>query len=181
MVTGARQGLGRAICIALAGSGYDIIGVDTGMEGARDTGLGVIAAGARFDFRLADITRPEMVEALLTWAWTACDGVEVLVAGAEMPMAAPQGRESALGLAAAMVQRMAAGTAPERGRRGLVLLAGEAAGREEVLPAGLTASLAEAAIPLLLLRRDHLPDADGASREGDMVGAVVRLLAGTPG
>src|SRR4051812_35678228 len=55
LVTGARRGMGAAISIALARQGYDILGVDHEMDGAREVGRAVVEAGCDFDFRLCDL------------------------------------------------------------------------------------------------------------------------------
>jgi NAD(P)-dependent dehydrogenase (short-subunit alcohol dehydrogenase family) len=138
MVTGARRGMGRAISIALAKRGYDIIGVDITMDGARDTGLAVVEAGGNFDFRLADLSRPEAIEPLAEYAWAACGGVEALVNNAGVqamqrgdPLEASlESWDRALSvntrapflLTQAVAKRMVAADAPKRGPRGVVFI-----------------------------------------------------------
>ncbi|HYF08579.1 MAG TPA: SDR family NAD(P)-dependent oxidoreductase, partial [Acetobacteraceae bacterium] len=48
LVTGARRGIGRAACAALAAQGFDILGSDIAEEGAAETEAAVRAAGGDF-------------------------------------------------------------------------------------------------------------------------------------
>ena len=45
LVTGARRGIGRACCAALAAKGFDVVGADIAAEGAEETRAAVEAAG----------------------------------------------------------------------------------------------------------------------------------------
>lgn len=166
LVTGARRGLGREACIALAARGYDIIGIDASMEEARDTGLGVIAHQVRFDFRLLDPARPEAVGPLLEWAWAGRDGVEILVIGAEaIPPEATAAGHASLALAMASVQRMVAEGAPHRGPRAIILLAEGEAGWTAAMSAALSAPLEGAGIPLLIWQANLQGEAPAVLRQ----------------
>jgi NAD(P)-dependent dehydrogenase (short-subunit alcohol dehydrogenase family) len=79
LVTGARRGIGRATCVALAGKGYDVLGCDIAEKGADETAAGVAALGGRFGFRLCDVADLDAVAALTEWAWDEWGGVEALV------------------------------------------------------------------------------------------------------
>jgi NAD(P)-dependent dehydrogenase (short-subunit alcohol dehydrogenase family) len=79
LVTGARRGIGRAICVALARTGYDLLGCDVEEEGFAETAAAVHDAGGAFAYRLADLSDPEAITALADWAWAQSHGVEALV------------------------------------------------------------------------------------------------------
>ncbi len=79
LVTGARRGIGRATCIALAGKGYDILGCDLGEEGVAETAETVRAAGGSFAFRRCDVSDLEDITAMVDWAWVQAGGLEALV------------------------------------------------------------------------------------------------------
>src|SRR3712207_9226418 len=65
LVTGARRGIGRATCAALAARGFDVMGADVSDEGAAETAAAVEAAGGRLAFPVADIAALDAHEALL--------------------------------------------------------------------------------------------------------------------
>ena len=48
LVTGVRRGLGKAMAIALAEAGADIVGTSAALEGASDVGREIEAIGRRF-------------------------------------------------------------------------------------------------------------------------------------
>ena len=79
LVTGARRGIGRASCVALAQKGYDVLGCDLGEEGFAETGEAVQAAGGRFAWHLCDVSDLDAVDAMVAWAWGMWGGVEALV------------------------------------------------------------------------------------------------------
>lgn len=79
LVTGARRGIGRAACAALAARGFDVVGADLEAEGAAETEAEVTAAGGRFRFLCADIAAIAEHEALVAAAWSAFGGLECLV------------------------------------------------------------------------------------------------------
>ena len=86
LVTGARRGIGRASCVALAQKGFEIVGADISAEGAEDTRAAVEAAGGRFTFLLADVGDTAAHGALLDAAWVAYGGLECLanIAGVQV-------------------------------------------------------------------------------------------------
>ena len=86
LVTGARRGIGRASCVALAAKGFDLVGADISAEGADETRAAVEAAGGRFTFIQADVGDVEAHGALLDAAWAAYGGLECLanVAGVQV-------------------------------------------------------------------------------------------------
>ncbi|MBL6454434.1 3-ketoacyl-ACP reductase [Belnapia sp. T6] len=138
LVTGARRGMGAAISIALARAGYDILGVDREVEGARETGRAVVEAGGDFDFRFCDLSDPEKLAPLADWAWSMGGGVEAVVNNAgvgtmvrgDMLELSPESWERALAvntrapffLTQALARRMVAADAPQRGPRGIVFI-----------------------------------------------------------
>ncbi|WP_458097171.1 3-ketoacyl-ACP reductase [Roseomonas sp. WA12] len=79
LVTGARRGIGRATCAALAARGFDVVGADLLEEGVMDTAAAVEEAGGRFVFRKADVGLLDGHAALLDAAWKAFGGLECLV------------------------------------------------------------------------------------------------------
>jgi NAD(P)-dependent dehydrogenase (short-subunit alcohol dehydrogenase family) len=79
LVTGARRGIGRASCVALAQKGYDVLGCDVGEDGFAETGAAVQAAGGRFAWHLCDVSDLDAVDAMVEWAWGLWGGVEALV------------------------------------------------------------------------------------------------------
>jgi NAD(P)-dependent dehydrogenase (short-subunit alcohol dehydrogenase family) len=138
LVTGARRGMGAATCIALAGAGYDIIAIDKELEGARETGHAVVAAGGDFDFRFCDLADPEAVARIAELAWEIGGGVEAVVNNAgvgtlvrgDLLELAPESWERALAvntrapffLTQALAKQMVAAEAPRRGPRGIVFV-----------------------------------------------------------
>lgn len=59
VVTGARRGIGRAICAALAEAGYDIAVIDISRDGAEETVDGVTGLGGKAGFYEMDISRTQ--------------------------------------------------------------------------------------------------------------------------
>jgi NAD(P)-dependent dehydrogenase (short-subunit alcohol dehydrogenase family) len=82
LVTGARRGIGRATCAALAAKGYDVLGCDVAADGADETAAAVAGVGARFGFRLCDVADLGQVAEMVAWAWGEWGGVEALVSNA---------------------------------------------------------------------------------------------------
>ncbi|WP_043366254.1 3-ketoacyl-ACP reductase [Belnapia sp. F-4-1] len=138
LVTGARRGMGAATCIALAGAGYDIIAIDKELEGARETGHAVVAAGGDFDFRFCDLADPAAVAKIADLAWEIGGGIEAVVNNAgvgtlvrgDLLDLAPESWDRALAvntrapffLTQALARRMVAADAPRRGPRGIVFV-----------------------------------------------------------
>lgn len=137
-VTGARRGIGRAACVALAEKGFDVVGADIAEEGAEETRHAVEAAGGRFVFLQADLTDVAAHGSLLEAAWGAFDGLECLanVAGVQvakrqdMLETTPESWDRLLDtntravffLSQAMARHMIAADAPKRGHRSLVFI-----------------------------------------------------------
>jgi 2-dehydro-3-deoxy-D-gluconate 5-dehydrogenase len=65
LVTGCRRGIGRAIAVALAGAGADIIGVSTTLEPGSDVEGEVVAAGQTFTPIRADLSERREVYRML--------------------------------------------------------------------------------------------------------------------
>jgi NAD(P)-dependent dehydrogenase (short-subunit alcohol dehydrogenase family) len=138
LVTGARRGIGRAACVALASKGYDLLGCDIGDDGMEETGSAVAAAGGRFAHRGCDVSDLDAVAALVEWAWKEWGGLEALVNNAGV--GAMQRRDlldvtpaswdrcmdinarGAFFVAQAAARRMVAEGAPMRGPRGIAFL-----------------------------------------------------------
>lgn len=138
LVTGARRGIGRAICVALAGAGFDVVGSDIAEEGADETAAAVRAAGGAFAFIPADVAALEAHEALVTAAWAAFGGLECLVNNAgvgalrrgDLLEVTPESWDrcfaintrGAFFLAQAVARRMLEPDAPQRGPRSLTFI-----------------------------------------------------------
>lgn len=137
-VTGARRGIGRATCVALAEKGFDVVGADIAEEGAAETLAAVEAAGGRFAFLQADVADVAGHAALLDAAWGAFGGLECLanVAGVQVAVrqdmleTTPDSWDRLLDvntravffLSQGMAKRMIADGAPKRGHRSLVFV-----------------------------------------------------------
>ena len=138
LVTGARRGIRRATCIALAEKGFDVVGADISAEGAAETRAGVEAAGRAFVFVKADIGDVAGHAALLDAAWDAFGGLECLanVAGVQvatrqdMLETTPESWDRLLDvnargtffLSQGMAKRMIAPGAPKRGHRSMAFV-----------------------------------------------------------
>jgi 3-oxoacyl-[acyl-carrier protein] reductase len=85
VVTGAAQGIGRAIALGLAGEGYDIAGVDLQMEstvapgGLREVKRLTEAKDAAFLAVLGDISDVEKHGALVSSIWEGLGRIDLLV------------------------------------------------------------------------------------------------------
>jgi NAD(P)-dependent dehydrogenase (short-subunit alcohol dehydrogenase family) len=138
LVTGARRGIGRATCMALAARGFDVVGADLSEEGAVETAAAVQAAGGRFTFLQSDIADLDAHGALLDAAWDAFGGLECLVNNAgvgamrrgDLLEVTPESWDRAFNvnvrggffLAQAVARRMLAPGAPRRGERSIVFV-----------------------------------------------------------
>lgn len=135
LVTGARRGIGRAACIALAEKGFDVVGADISEDGAAETRAGVEAAGRDFVFLKADIADVAAHGALVQAAWEAFGGLECLanVAGVQVAVrqdmleTTPESWDRLLAvnargtffLSQQVAKRMIAPSAPVRGHRSM--------------------------------------------------------------
>lgn len=138
LVTGARRGIGRAICVALAGAGYDLLGCDIAEEGFRETAQAVRDAGGSFVHRLADLADVDAIEPLVEWAWSRGGGIEAVVNNAgvgalsrgDLLDMTPHSWDRCLDINArapffvsqAAARRMVARGAPRRGPRGVAIV-----------------------------------------------------------
>ena len=102
LVTGAARGLGRAIALALAREGCDVVvsdlalpgqgGVGYALAGAGEleaTATAVRACGRRSLAVVADVTKAEDVERMVAAAVEAMGGLDILIANAGIVAAAP--------------------------------------------------------------------------------------------
>lgn len=85
LVTGARQGLGRAIAQQLAADGFDIVVMDIAPE-CEETIAAVEAAGARAHQLSADLADVHALPAVVERAWAAFGGIECLANNAGLAM-----------------------------------------------------------------------------------------------
>jgi NAD(P)-dependent dehydrogenase (short-subunit alcohol dehydrogenase family) len=130
--------MGRAIAVALARRGYDILGCDREPDGADETAAMVAEAGGGFAFHLVDLAVLAEIDPLAEWAWATGGGVEALVNNAgvsslqrgDLLELTPESWERSLAvntrapffLSQAIARRMLAAGAPLRGRRGIVFI-----------------------------------------------------------
>lgn len=88
LVTGAGRGIGRAIALALAAEGFDVVVNDLpGSDGLDETSLLIEAAGARAAAVRADIADLAGHDAFVKQAWGAFGGLECLVNNAGISVA----------------------------------------------------------------------------------------------
>ena len=64
IVTGAAQGMGRAMSIAMAEAGADLLLVDLNETGVRQTAKSIATLGRRAEFAVHDVSEPNQVRAL---------------------------------------------------------------------------------------------------------------------
>jgi NAD(P)-dependent dehydrogenase (short-subunit alcohol dehydrogenase family) len=138
LVTGARRGIGRATCAALAARGFDVVGADLSADGAVETEAAVTAAGGAFRFLAADIAATAAHAALVEAAWSAFGGLECMVNNAGVGAMARGdlldvtetsfdrcigvNTRGAFFLAQAVARRMVGADAPTRGPRSLLFV-----------------------------------------------------------
>jgi NAD(P)-dependent dehydrogenase (short-subunit alcohol dehydrogenase family) len=82
LVTGAAQGLGRAICVALAEAGHDIAAGDLASEDLSATVAAVESAGRKIVARAADVREQSGLDALVADGVAQLGGLDVVVANA---------------------------------------------------------------------------------------------------
>jgi len=80
LVTGARRGIGKAMAVALAEAGADIVGTSAGMEPqGSDVGKAVEAAGRRFWGYPCDLSDRQAVYRLVETVKRECPSIDILV------------------------------------------------------------------------------------------------------
>ena len=79
VVTGAARGIGKAICLALARDGADVVVSDIDLAAAQATAESVSACGRRGMARRTDVASEEQIVALIGDTARAHGGVDILV------------------------------------------------------------------------------------------------------
>ena len=79
VVTGAGRGIGRAICLALARDGADVVVSDIDLDGARETAGLVAGLGRRGYARHTDVASEEQIAALIGATVRDHGGIDILV------------------------------------------------------------------------------------------------------
>jgi NAD(P)-dependent dehydrogenase (short-subunit alcohol dehydrogenase family) len=88
-VTGASQGIGAAVALALARDGFDLAVSSTRPEKLEDVVSGIRAAGARAVPIALDVREPESIERAMAQAVADCGRLDVLVNNAGVPLRRP--------------------------------------------------------------------------------------------
>src|SRR6266498_5534367 len=78
VVTGGASGIGRALCLAFAGDGAQVVVADIDESGMAETAAGVEKAGSRALTVKTDVTKLASVEALAERAWAEMGGVHIV-------------------------------------------------------------------------------------------------------
>jgi 2-deoxy-D-gluconate 3-dehydrogenase len=90
LVTGCRRGIGKAMAIALAEAGADIVGVSASLEeGGGEVGMEVRARGGRFDSASCDFSDRGAVHAYIRQTKARHPRIDILVNNAGMVKRAP--------------------------------------------------------------------------------------------
>jgi NAD(P)-dependent dehydrogenase (short-subunit alcohol dehydrogenase family) len=79
LVTGASRGIGRAIALAFAQSGADVIGCARSENDLQETAALAVGAAGRIETHVVDLRPPESVEACVAAAATALGGLDIVV------------------------------------------------------------------------------------------------------
>jgi NAD(P)-dependent dehydrogenase (short-subunit alcohol dehydrogenase family) len=79
LVTGASRGIGRAVAVALADAGCDVVGLARGEADLQALGKEVAAAGRAFLPLVADLAEVERLAGVAAAAWEWRGGIDVLV------------------------------------------------------------------------------------------------------
>jgi len=87
VVTGAAGGLGRALCLALAGRHADLVVSDVNLTRAEETAQLVVRAGGTARTLACDVAKPEQVEALAQLADSELGGADFVVNNAGVAVA----------------------------------------------------------------------------------------------
>lgn len=88
LVTGAAQGIGRAVCLRFAEEGARVLAVDMNEEGGEETARLIREAGGRAAFHGADVSRPAEVEDAIEASERAHGPLRVMVNNAGVVRAA---------------------------------------------------------------------------------------------
>jgi NAD(P)-dependent dehydrogenase (short-subunit alcohol dehydrogenase family) len=78
VVTGGASGIGRALCLAFAGEGAQVVVADIDEAGMAETAAGVKKAGTKALTVKTDVTKLDSVQALAERAWTEMGGVHIV-------------------------------------------------------------------------------------------------------
>jgi NAD(P)-dependent dehydrogenase (short-subunit alcohol dehydrogenase family) len=78
VVTGGGSGIGRALCVALADAGMDVVAADLDLTGAEETATLVAERGRRGVALECDVTDEASVAALADASWEALGGVDLI-------------------------------------------------------------------------------------------------------
>src|ERR1700693_4903527 len=78
VVTGGASGIGRALCLAFAGEGANVVVADLDEAGMAETAAGAEKAGVKAVTVKTDVRKLDSVEALAERAWKAFGGAHVL-------------------------------------------------------------------------------------------------------
>ena len=79
LVTGAAQGMGRAISLAFAGAGARVVAADINGDGAHDTVAAITAAGGTASAKPTDVADAGQVESLVAFAVSTYGGLHSAV------------------------------------------------------------------------------------------------------
>ncbi|MBI2891226.1 MAG: glucose 1-dehydrogenase [Nitrospirae bacterium] len=89
IVTGASRGLGRAICVALAEAGANVVAAARSEEGLQETGQAAATPGREFLPVRADVSKAADCVALVAKAWERFGRIDVLVNNAGILLEKP--------------------------------------------------------------------------------------------
>ena len=89
LVTGARRGLGKAMAIALAEAGADIVGTSASLEEASEVGREIEALGRRFRGYACDFSDRKSLYRLVKTVKRECPPIDILINNAGTVLRAP--------------------------------------------------------------------------------------------
>ena len=91
VVTGAASGLGRALCLALARRHAQVVVADIDVASAEETARQVVAQGGTAWVTRCDVSQPDQLEALASFADQQMGGTDLLVNNAGVAVSGPVG------------------------------------------------------------------------------------------